>query len=73
MRREGDCVTTPDGLRLPPLVKGPPVDGKFEWEPVTVDAQRIGRILAYHLVIEHYLDNYLETRTNYTLGWAAAR
>lgn len=58
---------------LPPLVGGF-TDGKVTWQGIeTVDYDTLGYLLSCHLIIEHYLDNYLATYTNSPFGWQEAK
>jgi hypothetical protein len=58
---------------LPPLVGGF-TDGKVTWQRIeTVDYDTLGYLLSCHLIIEHYLDNYLETRASASFGWQEAK
>ncbi len=49
-------------LVLPPFCDGVGSDGNVRWRRVpTADYKTMGRILCYHLIVEHYLETYLKT------------
>ena len=57
---------------LPPLVAAI-ADGKVSWRRLEgLDYEALGYFLSCHLIIEHYLDEYLKIRYP-TLDWDAAR
>lgn len=57
---------------LPPLV-GDIRDGKVIWQRLyNINYEFLGYFLSYHLIIEHYLDEYLKTRY-LKLDWGASR
>lgn len=57
---------------LPPLVGGIR-DGKVTWQRLeNLDYELLGYFLSCHLIIEHYLDEYLKTRYP-KLDWDASR
>ena len=58
---------------LPPLV-GELEDGKVTWQSIkSVDYDTLGYLLSCHLIIEHYIDHYLETFPTASFGWKEAR
>lgn len=58
---------------LPPLV-GELKDGKVIWQSIeAVDYDSLGYLLSCHLIIEHYIDHFLETSPHESLGWKEAR
>ncbi len=59
-------------IQLPPLV-GAIRDGHVTWQRLgAIDYELLGYFLSCHLIIEHYLDEYLKTRYP-TLGWEASK
>ena len=57
---------------LPPIVAATQ-DGSFTWERIKgIDYGLLGFFLSCHLIIEHYLDEYLRIRYS-SLDWDAAR
>jgi len=57
---------------LPPLV-GAIQDGNVTWQRLeNLDYELLGYFLSCHLIIEHYLDEYLKTRYP-KLDWDASR
>lgn len=57
---------------LPPLV-GDIRDGNVTWQRLeNLDYELLGYFLSCHLIIEHYLDEYLKTRYP-TLNWDASK
>lgn len=57
---------------LPPLVRGIR-DGNVTWQRLeNLDYELLGYFLSCHLIIEHYLDEYLKTRYP-TLNWDASK
>lgn len=59
-------------MNLPPLV-GCIRDGKVTWQRLdNLDHELLGYFLSCHLIIEHYLDEYLKTRYP-KLDWEASR
>jgi hypothetical protein len=63
-----------DGIRfgLPPLVEAIH-DGKVTWKGISgVDFELLGYFLSCHLVIEHYMDEFLKAMYP-KLGWDAAK
>jgi hypothetical protein len=57
---------------LPPLV-GDIRDGNVTWQRLeNVDYELLGYFLSCHLIIEHYLDEYLKTRYP-TLDWDTSK
>jgi len=58
---------------LPPLVAGFS-DGNVTWQKIeAIDYDTLGYLLSCHLIIEHYLDNYLSTHPGAKFNWGAAR
>lgn len=58
--------------RLPPLVAGIE-SGSVTWQRIeAIDHELLGYFLSCHLIIEHYLDEYLKVR-HPDLDWDAAR
>jgi hypothetical protein len=59
-------------LGLPPLVEKI-ADGSVTWQRIeALDYETLGYFLACHLIIEHYMEEYLKLRYP-SLDWAAAR
>lgn len=57
---------------LPPLI-GDIRDGNVTWQRLeNLDHELLGYFLSCHLIIEHYLDEYLKTRYP-TLNWDASK
>lgn len=57
---------------LPPLVRDIR-DGNVTWQRLeNLDYELLGYFLSCHLIIEHYLDEYLKTRYP-TLNWDASK
>lgn len=58
---------------LPPLVGGFK-DGEVTWQRIeSIDYDTLGYLLSCHLIIEHYLDNFLATYPSAPFGWDNAR
>jgi hypothetical protein len=58
---------------LPPLVGGF-ASGKVTWQRLeAIDYGTLGYLLSCHLIIEHYLDHFIPTRTRGALDWEGAR
>ncbi|KAA8983346.1 hypothetical protein [Halospina sp. K52047b] len=58
---------------LPPLVGGFD-NGKVTWQSIeSVNYDELGYLLSCHLIIEHYLDNFLATYPAAPFGWGAAK
>ena len=58
---------------LPPLV-GSFKDGNVTWQRIEdVDFDTLGYLLSCHLIIEHYLDNFLATYPQASFGWQEAK
>lgn len=58
---------------MPPLVGGF-ADGKVTWQRLDdIDFDMLGYLLSCHLVIEHYLDHFLQAEAQASLDWDGAR
>ena len=58
---------------LPPLVGGFQ-DGNVTWDRIeSVDYDILGYLLSCHLIIEHYIDNFLVTYPGAPFSWGSAR
>lgn len=52
---------------------GPVADGKIEWKRLeTIDYDLMGYLLSCHLIIEHYMDEYLKAEFP-SLDWNVAK
>lgn len=61
-----------NGNGLPPLVAGIK-DGNVTWQRLdNLDYELLGYFLSCHLIIEHYLEEYLKTRYP-TLNWDGSK
>ena len=59
---------------LPPLFSDKFREIGPEWKRLTgIDFERVGRILTCHLIIEHYLTNYIELQSPNEFDWSEAR
>ena len=59
---------------MPPIVENLIVGDSVKWRRAAVDYDLITRVLTYHLVLEHYIDQYLEVETYLLhLRWDRAR
>ena len=58
---------------LPPIVAGF-ADGKVTWQRLeSIDYDTLGYLLSCHLIVEHYIDNFLATYPNAPFSWEAAK
>lgn len=58
---------------LPPLVGGFE-NGRVTWQRIeSVDYDTLGYLLSCHLIIEHYMDNFLATHPGASFAWEGAR
>ncbi|MCA8194074.1 hypothetical protein [Burkholderia vietnamiensis] len=80
MSKSDTQATTQDGEHakqsvrtdLPPMF-GPVADGKVEWKRLeTIDYDLMGYLLSCHLIIEHYMDEYLKAQFP-SLDWNIAK
>jgi hypothetical protein len=61
-------------LSLPPKVARLDGPNGVEWERLgDIDVESVGRILACHLIIEHYLEGYLASSSPKFLNWEETR
>lgn len=60
-------------ISLPPLFSSNE-KGEIIWKKVEeIDYDQIGILLCCHLIIEHYLDEYIKLKSDKKFNWAAAR
>jgi len=61
-------------LTLPPKIKERVNKSRRpKWDSLAVDVNFLGELLAYHLIVEHYMTRYIEANSPRQFDWDAAR